>query len=142
MGPSRRPPVMNRRRATRARAEWLLFRLGYAGGGRAVGLLSAWLLIQRGTDLRYRLRGAREGGLFLYRATRYAGEPVRLDHGRGIVRGDRLLELHLDNRALARRLDRKAAVAAPGAPVWPVSATLAADLAALAGTLESLPPGA
>src|SRR5947207_2708997 len=28
---------MNRRRAARSRAEWLFFRMGYAGGGRAPG---------------------------------------------------------------------------------------------------------
>jgi hypothetical protein len=84
-----------------ARIPWLVIRVGQAGGGRAVGPLSAWLWWEAFTTRWWRSHSVASGGLTRYRLVHYAGRPVRLSDGTVVQPGDLIVELHLDNPALA-----------------------------------------
>jgi hypothetical protein len=71
-------------------------------GGRARGALHLWLLWERLTAWRLRVRHVRRGGVLRYNYARWRGSPVRLHDGTEIRRGDRIIQLHFDNQALAR----------------------------------------
>ena len=77
-----------------------MLRLGRAGSGHAVGVLSVWLGWERLTSWWWRPRALRPGGVFLYRLTVYRGRPVTLEDGCAVHRGDWIVDLHLDNRGL------------------------------------------
>jgi hypothetical protein len=81
-------------------------RLGRAGGGHAFGPLSAWLLWEALTSRRWRRHRVRAGGLTRYRVLTYMGDTVALADGTRIRPGDRIIDLHLDNHAIARRFER------------------------------------
>jgi hypothetical protein len=81
---------------------WSLLRLSTAGGGRAVGTLSVWLAWERLTSWWWRLRPVRPDGIFRYHLRAHHGPPVLLADGTLVRPGDRLIELHFDNRRLLR----------------------------------------
>ncbi|HEV2236855.1 MAG TPA: MFS transporter, partial [Ktedonobacterales bacterium] len=112
-GPRRQRPGWGWRLAFRTR------------GGRARGFLRFWPLWERIDRWFHPVRpipGA-PAGLFLVQPSHYRGRPVDLPDGTRIARGDPMLELHLNNRALA-------AGAARGP--FELLALLEGDLAALA----------
>jgi hypothetical protein len=84
----------------------LLRRFSHGGAGKAGGILRAWLLWEALNRPRSRPIGP--GGIVRYRLGRHHGPAVRLQDGITVQRGDRLLELHMDNLVLlelARRND-------------------------------------
>jgi hypothetical protein len=90
-GPLRRRPGWGWRLAFRTR------------GGRARGFLRFWPVwerLDRWLHPALPIPGA-PAGLFLVQPTRHRGRPVELADGTGVARGDPILELHLNNRALA-----------------------------------------
>lgn len=113
-----------------------LIRLSKAGHGRAVGMLSIWLWWDRLLEWYWQLRPVRPDGFLRYRLTRHGGASVTLRDGTVINRGDRLVELHFDNRRLLRR------VSAPGWNALQSLRLIDADLRGLHRWLESgeLPP--
>ncbi|HYM51151.1 MAG TPA: hypothetical protein VET65_11370 [Candidatus Limnocylindrales bacterium] len=78
----------------------VLRHLGHAGGGRATGAMRVWLAWE--AFWVPRLRAVRPGSLVRYALGTHHGRPVRLQDGVLVSRGDRLLELHMDNRTLLR----------------------------------------
>lgn len=119
--------VLNRRVGSWLRAApWQLLRLGWAGRGRAVGVLTVWLAWERFTRWRLALQPARPGAILCYTLARHAGRPVRLRDGTVLRRGDRLLEVHLDNPVLLRES------LARGWRPWLTIQVLGEDLDALA----------
>jgi hypothetical protein len=121
--------------AVRARLEWLLFRLGPAGRGRAIGLLSVWLLVQLVTDRLFHLREVRPGGLMFYSLHRYAGPPVQVDDRCRVERSDWVLTPHLNNRGLARALTGASGRDATLRRTWWSWTAVSGEFAALAGAL-------
>lgn len=79
---------------------WALPRLGRAGHGRALGVLSVWIWWDRFLQRRWRLQLVRPGGIFRYRIARHRGPPVSLEDGTSIESDDPIVELHFDNAAL------------------------------------------
>lgn len=114
---------------------WLI-RFSRAGRGRAIGVLSIWILWDRVLEWWWHPREVQPNGFLRYRLTRHSGRTISLCDGTVIRRGDALLELHFDNRRLLQR---------PDAPGWnPLQALrlIDADLRALNRLIESgeLPP--
>ena len=99
---------------------------GRAGGGRAAGVVSVWAGWERWMLKRHPSLPARSGGLLRYRVERHRGPDRRLGDGTVIRRGDPIVELHFDNRALSemRRAGRYS--------TWRAVRELRADLAAIA----------
>jgi hypothetical protein len=81
---------------------WSLLRLSTAGGGRAIGTLSVWLAWERLTTWWWQLQPVRPDGVFRYHLRAYHGPPILLADGTLVRPGDRLVELHFDNRRLLR----------------------------------------
>lgn len=108
-----------------------MLRLGRAGGGRAVGVLSVWLGWERLTDWWWRLRTLRPGGIFRYRVATYRGRPVTLEDGSTIRPGDQIIDLHFDNRRLLQ-----AAAAASSTP-WNLMRMAREDLRTLAELVDA-----
>ena len=79
---------------------WALPRLGRAGHGRAIGVLSVWIWWDRFLQRRWRLTLVRPGGILRYRLAAYRGSAVTLNDGTAIKSGDRIVELHFDNATL------------------------------------------
>jgi hypothetical protein len=110
---------------------WRVLGLGSAGGGRAIGVISVWAWWERLMLKLHRLQPARLGGLFRFRVVRYRGATHQLLDGTTIRPGDSLVELHIDNRGLARmRLQ-------PGYSTWKVVHQLRGDLAAIGARISS-----
>jgi hypothetical protein len=105
---------------------WALPRLGRAGHGRAIGVLSVWIWWDRFLQRRWRLQWVRPDGIFRYRVTRHRGATVALEDGTTVVAGDAIIELHFDNAALMR-----ASSGATWNP-WETMETLDTDLTHLA----------
>jgi len=82
---------------------WLI-RFSKVGHGRAVGVLSIWLLWDRLLEWWWQPRSVQPDGFLRYRATRYRGARLRLRDGTVIRASDPLLELHFDNRRLLQRV--------------------------------------
>lgn len=124
-------PAADRTAAGRGPAGWplLLLRLGRAGAGQASGTLSVWLAWERLTRWWWGVRPIRPGGILCYNVARYRGPATTLADGTPIRPGDRLVELHLDNRALARL------TTAGRLSPWSALALAARDLEALAGPI-------
>jgi len=110
---------------------WALLRLGCAGGGRAVGVLSLWLGWERITDWWWKLRTLHPSGLFRYRVVTYRGQPLSLGDGCILHRGDRIIDLHLDNRRVVRK-----ALAGSATP-WHLLELARSDLQTLAELVAS-----
>ncbi len=90
-------------------------------------------LIEQIDRRRRRIRMLRDGGVLGVEVRRYRGRPIALHDGTTIRAGDRIVDLHLDNRRIAS--------------VWEAGwrATFSeadADLRACAAWLTSLPPDA
>jgi hypothetical protein len=115
-----RPP----RSAKAAGPSWNLLRLGWAKEGRAVGVLAVWIWWERLLAWRQRIRPVREDGILRYSLSRHRGRRVVLRDGRVIERGDRIVELHFDNRRLVE-------VSAVRTGPWGLLRRLPEDLAAL-----------
>lgn len=66
-------------------------------------LISLWLLWEKAFHAVFRLKvvGDEEKPAFHYRVTKYGGESVSFDDGSGVKKGDRIAELHLDNKMLS-----------------------------------------
>lgn len=92
--------MQREKRPTFALAVRLLRRLGHAGDGRATGVMRFWLLWE--AIWLPHLRTLRPGGIVRYTLGRHRGRHVRLNDGVVVERGDRLVELHMDNRTLHR----------------------------------------
>ncbi|HLJ67588.1 MAG TPA: MFS transporter [Chloroflexota bacterium] len=87
----------------------LLWRLAAGSGdGHARGFLLFWPVWEAITRRVWRLRPVPgiDQSLFSYRVRRYRGSPVLLPDGTEVRRGDPIVELHLDNRAVARVLEQ------------------------------------
>lgn len=93
-----------------------------SGRGHAAGALRVWLWWEHLTTWWWQLRPVRPGGLLLYSVQRWKGPPVRLRDGTWVRRGDRVLELHLENARFAQ-----GATASP----WAYLSTLREDVGAL-----------
>ncbi|MGH7918810.1 MAG: YkoP family protein [Candidatus Dormibacteraceae bacterium] len=75
--------------------------MGWARGGRAVGVLDAWIVYERISERLEHVHPIREGGAFRYSVRRHRGPAVVLrDHG-WVGKGATIVELHLDNRRFA-----------------------------------------
>src|SRR5690348_11159267 len=81
---------------------WTLPRLGRAGDGRAIGVLSIWVWWDHFLEWSWRPRAVRPDGVFRYRLAHHWGQRVVLDDGAVVARGDRVVELHFDNHGLMR----------------------------------------
>ncbi|MCC6179359.1 MAG: hypothetical protein IT305_28970 [Chloroflexi bacterium] len=82
---------------------WLAARLGSAGGGCAVGVLYFWLIWERFAIWRAGQQHVQPDSILLYSVAAYDGEPRTLRDGTVVQRGDPIVMLHFDNRALLRR---------------------------------------
>ena len=110
---------------------WRALEVGHAGGGHAWGVLSIWMLVENLSHHWHRLQAVQEGGFFLFRAASYQGQAHQLVDGRMVKKGDRVIELHLDNRRLSlvqQALDYRA---------WQVVHGLREDLAVLLKRVRS-----
>ena len=100
-----RDAVIARRRTRRQRRIAPGWRLAFrTRGGIARGFLRFWPIYERLWQALHRVRpvpGAPEGLLRIDFA-RYHGRPITLPDGTRIQRGDRIGELHINNRAIAR----------------------------------------
>ena len=106
---------------------------GGAGSGRARGLLAIWLIVQKFTDLYYRVRPVRAGCIFKYSLRLHKGEPIRLADGSRVNAGDLVLELHLNNAGIARRLAEPDGNAPRSNWIWSVLHDAMTDLRVMAG---------
>lgn len=106
---------------------WAVLRLGGAGSGRAVGVIAVWAAWERLMQRLYRVQPVRPSGLFLFRVQRYRGPETALGDGTRVHRGDRIVELHINNRRLVAMRSEH------GYDTWHAVETLRADLEALAG---------
>ncbi len=79
---------------------WSLLRLGWARGGRALGVLNVWVLVEHLTAWRQRIRPVRPGAMLRYAVSRHRGARVALRDGSSISDGDPIIELHFDNHRL------------------------------------------
>ncbi|WP_051251176.1 polysaccharide deacetylase family protein [Paenibacillus harenae] len=66
-------------------------------------LISLWLLWEKAFHFAFRLKtvGDAQDAAFHYRVTTYNGDAVELSEGVRVVKGDRIAELHFDNRKLS-----------------------------------------
>jgi len=81
---------------------WALPRLSHAGDGRALGVLTIWIVWDHVLEWFWRPRAVRSGGLLRYRRAHHWGPRLMLKDGTVVSRGDAVLELHFDNRGLMR----------------------------------------
>ncbi|CAM4134128.1 polysaccharide deacetylase family protein [Paenibacillus alkaliterrae] len=67
------------------------------------GLISLWLLWERAFHVVFRLKTVGDAGdpAFHYRITTYHGKSVQLAGGGSVTKGDRIAELHFDNKKLS-----------------------------------------
>ncbi len=114
-----------------SRFAWLLLRLGKAGEGRAVGVLTVWSWWERLTTWWQHVRPVQAGGVLRFNLTRYRGPDVVLRDGSVVHAGDRIVELHLDNRALLAR------AAEARANPWSLVRAVDGDLEALRGRIAA-----
>ena len=110
---------------------WGLPRLSRAGNGRALGVLSVWIAWNQLLEWLWRLRAVRPGGVLRYRLGHHWGRRITLKDGTVVSRGDRVLELHFDNRRLLGM------AAAPGWNAWETMELIDADLERLAELTRS-----
>jgi YkoP-like protein len=110
---------------------WAVLRLGRAGGGRAAGVIAVWAGWERLMLNRHPTLPTRRGGLFRYRLERHRGPDHRLGDGTVVRRGDPIIELHFDNRALIALRKR------PGYSTWNAVHELRADLAEIGSLVAS-----
>lgn len=109
-----------------SRLPWAVLRLVRAGSDRAVGGTAVWAVWERLILRVHRVQPARPGGLFLFRVQRHRGAVTTFRDGTSVRRGDRIVELHINNRRLlAMRQERCY-------DSWRAVETLRADLEALA----------
>jgi hypothetical protein len=109
---------------------WSLLRLGWAKGGRAIGVLSVWVFVERLTARLHRIRPVQPKAMLRYALERHRGEPVVLRDGTAIANGDPIIELHFDNRRLVE-------LTRAGTNPWPLLQQARGDLAALDKLLSS-----
>lgn len=66
-------------------------------------LVSLWLGWEKVFHQVMRLQSinAQDGAMFHYRLIKYEGKPLPLDNGDTLVKGDRIVELHFDNKKLS-----------------------------------------
>jgi len=79
---------------------WTLPRLSRAGEGRAVGVLSVWVWWDHFLEWSMHPRAVRPDGVLRFRLAHHWGRRLLLDDGTVVDRGDRVVELHFDNRGL------------------------------------------
>jgi hypothetical protein len=109
---------------------WSLLRIGWAKGGRAVWVLSVWLLVERLSTWLQHIRPVQAQAMLRFSVTRHRGKGLVLKDGTEIVWGDPIIELHFDNRRLVE-------LTRTGTSPWPLIQIIRADLAALATRLSS-----
>lgn len=63
-------------------------------------LVGGWLMYERAFRFAFRLREAKNAPLYHFRQTRYSGRPLDLGNGETLSKGDRVVELHFDNKML------------------------------------------
>lgn len=130
----RREPATQVRREGSQRARpsaiWSLLRLGWAKGGRALGVLNVWILVERLTAWRQRIRPILPGGMVRYALTRHRGRRVELRDGTVIEHGDPIIELHFDNHRLVE-------LSRAGTGPWPYLRHARTDLAEMERQLSS-----
>jgi hypothetical protein len=108
---------------------WALPRLGHAGNGRAFGVLSVWVWWDHFLEWSFHPRPVRPDGVFRYRLAHHWGRRLVLRDGTVVERGDRVIELHFDNRGLMR------STAADDWNPWSMMDKLDADLDVLASLI-------
>lgn len=109
---------------------WSLLRLGWARSGRTLGVLSVWILVERLTAWRQRIRPIRSGAMLRYALGRHRGRQVALRDGTVIAAGDPIVELHFDNHRLVE-------LGTSGTSPWPFLQQARGDLAELERLLAS-----
>jgi peptidoglycan-N-acetylglucosamine deacetylase len=109
---------------------WALPHLSRAGNGRALGVLSVWIVWNQTLEWVWRPRRVRPGGILRYRYAHHWGHRLTLADGTVVNRGDPLLELHFDNEVLYEM------ARAPDWNPWAVVESIDADLDVL-GQLAS-----
>src|SRR5690606_15313528 len=65
-------------------------------------LVAIWMVWEKLYHLIFRLRPLGDGSSFHYRITRYMGRDLPLENGGVLRRGDKVIEMHFDNRMLFR----------------------------------------
>jgi hypothetical protein len=110
---------------------WRVLRLGRAGGGTAVGVISVWTGWERLMLRRHPVEPIRPSGLFEFRLDVHRGPDLQLADGALVRRGDPILELHLDNRGLVAMRKKQ------GYSTWRAVHTLRADVGALGARLAA-----
>lgn len=133
--PRARSPVVRRPPSLLSRLVWGVLRIGSAGHGRAIGVLSVWRAWEDLTNWWWQPRRIRPGGLLKYVPRQHTGPAVVLRDGTVVRPGDPILELHFDNRALVRL-----ATSAGWTP-WHALRLIAEDLAELARLVAEQPNG-
>lgn len=123
------PPAGTGARRQPKRA-WSLLRIGWAKGGRAVGVLSVWLLVERISTWLQHIRPVQAQAMLRLSFSRHRGRGLVLKDGTEIAPGDDVIELHFDNRRLVE-LTRS------GTSPWPLIQHIRADLAVLATRLSA-----
>lgn len=116
-----------RRRPSRV---WSLLRLGWARGGRTLGVLNVWVLVEHLTAWRQRIRPVRPGAMLRYAPACHRGEPIELRDDTRISSGDPIIELHFDNRRLVE-------LSRTGTSPWPFLQHARDDLVELERLLSS-----
>ncbi|WP_042201968.1 polysaccharide deacetylase family protein [Paenibacillus camerounensis] len=64
-------------------------------------LVGLWLIWEQCFQFMFRIKTIAPADPFLhYRLRKYQGEPVQMENGERLVKGDQIIELHIDNRQL------------------------------------------
>ena len=90
-----------KKRASRPEAEKEDDPLAGVGIGKRL-LVAVWMVWEKLYHLIFRLRPLGDGSSFHYRITRYMGRDLPLENGNVLRRGDKVIEMHFDNRMLFR----------------------------------------
>lgn len=109
---------------------WSLLRLGWAKGGRAIGVLSVWVFVEHLINRLHRVRPVRPQAMLRYALERHRGERVVLHDATVIANGDPIVELHFDNRRLVE-------LTRAGTSPWPLFQLARGDLVELEKMLSS-----
>ncbi|OWR29365.1 polysaccharide deacetylase family protein [Saccharibacillus sp. O23] len=63
-------------------------------------LVQGWLLYEKAFKFAFRLQEAHDAPFYHFRKVKYSGQPLQLENGERLTKGDPVLELHFDNKML------------------------------------------
>lgn len=109
---------------------WRLVRLGWAGGGKAAGVLSVWLWWERFTIWWWKLRPLFPDSILSYKVNTYKGRPLSLPDGVIVMPGDGVIDLHMNNPILSRKFQE-------GASTWELIKEARKELRVLSSRIAS-----